>query len=127
MPLPRALLQATAQPPRMTRGTRRPAEDELDREPSIAQDALTVYAKTNGKRAKLDLPSMSRLVNFVKVSTTNRCLRLTAMLILSQLSTEERHILLYTEILAIAQATASLATEHEEFTGVTEHLEVSDQ
>jgi hypothetical protein len=127
MPLLCALLQATAQPPHMTQGTRCPAKDELNHEPSIAQDALTAYAKTNGKRAKLNLPSMSRLVNFVKVSTTNQCLELTTMLILSQLSTEERHILLYTKILAIAQATASLATEHEEFTGVTEHLKVSDQ
>jgi hypothetical protein len=69
MPLPRALIQATSQAPPTLQGTRRPAEDELTREPSAAQDSLTIYAKSNGKRAKLDAPSLSRLFNFVKVST----------------------------------------------------------
>jgi hypothetical protein len=71
MPLPAGLLEHLAAPPpqsfsRLT-GIRRPAEDEPERAPRVAQDALVQYAAANGKRARLEPPSLLRLQAFVKV------------------------------------------------------------
>jgi hypothetical protein len=77
MPVPTALVRALAAPapatapvPAPVAGVRRPAEDEIQRDGRIAQDALVVYAKANGKRARLEQPAMSRLLGFVKVSAS---------------------------------------------------------